>query len=73
MDKAFDEGYLSNHHIFWNQKLKNYSLENSAFLDKTITELVFIPEEVQDGFYETFIGFPNWKEEAIPSSVWIKK
>ncbi len=72
LDKAYDEGFLSNHHIFWNQPLKNYTLEPSAYPNKTITELVFIHDNIPDGIYETFIGFPNWQEDAVPSSVWIK-
>jgi len=72
IDKAYDEGLLSNHHIFWNQPIKEYTLQPNAFIEKTITELVYIPDEITDGVYETIIGFPLWKEEAVPSSVWIK-
>ncbi len=72
IDKAYDEGLLSNHHIFWNQPIKDYSLKPSALKEKTITELVYIPDNIEDGFYETFIGFPHWKEDAVPSSIWIK-
>lgn len=73
IDRAYDEGYLSNHHIFWNQTLKKYSLEDTAHKEKTITELVYVPDDLSDGLYETFLAFPQWKEEAVPSSVWIKK
>jgi len=72
LDKAYDEGLLSNHHIFWKQPIKKYDLDAEANIHKTITELVYIPNEIADGIYETFLGFPTWKEEAVPSSVWIK-
>ena len=39
VDRPDDEGKLSNHRIFW----------DSA--DKTITELIFVPESVLDGHY----------------------
>lgn len=72
LDRAYDEGLLSNHHIFWNQSIKNYHLEDKANKNKTITELIYVPNEVLDGVYETFLAFPQWMEEAVPSSVWIK-
>ncbi len=54
IDKADDGGQLGNHHRFF---------ENG----KTISELLYIPDSVQDGLGFLQIQIPNWGLDAAPS------
>ena len=54
IDKADDGGQLGNHHRFFK-------------LGKTISELLYIPDSVQDGFGFLQIQIPNWGLDAAPS------
>lgn len=70
VDRTFDQGKLTNHHIFWNVKQgsheagKNYSL-------KTITEMIYAPDEIKDGKYIVNIQIPDWKSDAAPSRIFL--
>ena len=54
IDKADDGGQLGNHHRFFK-------------LGKTISELLYIPDPVQDGIGFLQIQIPNWGLDAAPS------
>ncbi len=54
IDKADDGGQLANHKRFFQQ-------------GKTISELLFIPDIIQDGFGFLQIQIPNWGLDAAPS------
>jgi len=54
IDKANDVGQLENHKRFFKQ-------------GKTISELLFIPDDVIDGFGFLQIQIPNWGLDAAPS------
>jgi arylformamidase len=54
IDKADDGGQLGNHYRFFE-------------IGKTISELLFIPDSVQDGLGFLQIQIPNWGLDAAPS------
>ena len=54
IDKANDNGKLGNHHIFFQK-------------GKTISEFLYIPDQVNDGFGYLQIQIPNWSLDAAPS------
>ena len=54
LDKANDGGQLGNHKKFFKQ-------------GKTISELLFIPDDLKDGFGFLQIQIPNWGLDAAPS------
>ena len=54
IDKADDGGELGNHRRFFKQ-------------GKTISELLYIPESIADGFGFLSIQIPNWSLDAAPS------
>ena len=54
IDKANDNGKLGNHHIFFKK-------------GKTISELLYIPDSIKDGFGYLQIQIPNWSLDAAPS------
>ena len=66
VDKEFDDGKLLAHKAFW-----NYPHE----LDKkrTITELIGIPDEINDGIYLLNLSMANIENDASPSRPTIYK
>lgn len=65
VDRLQDQGKLSNHHIFWGveQGSNNVPVPSS----KTITELIFVPDEVKDGVYMLDLNIGNIRSDATPS------
>jgi kynurenine formamidase len=66
VDKEKDEGKLLAHKAFWNvTDVKN--LNTDARLDATITELIFVAEEVKDGSYLLNLQIASFENDASPS------
>jgi len=66
IDRMSDEGILGNHRIFWGDGLSPKT-EIDAQSKKTITELAYIPNFVEDGFYFVNIQIPHFVCDAAPS------
>jgi arylformamidase len=64
VDRLHDEGKLSAHHIFW-QKNKGESFENPPLF--TITEFIYVPNEVRDGRYLLNLQIAPFMSDASPS------
>lgn len=62
VDPEFDNGALEAHHIFW-------QWPNSPRFQCTITEMVYIPNDVPDGEYALTIGVAPLETDASPSTV----
>ena len=60
IDKEFDEGKLLAHRAFWNYP-------NEIDSKKTITELIGIPDHVEDGRYLLNLTLANIENDAVPS------
>ena len=60
IDKEVDGGLLAAHHIFWNHP------EKTRF-DSSITELIYVPDEVEDGSYLLNLNFAPFDNDASPS------
>lgn len=60
VDRERDEGKLLSHNAFWNTKGK-------LRLDATITELIFVPNNVEDGSYLLNIQIAPFENDATPS------
>lgn len=60
VDRESDAGLLQTHRIFW-----NFSGEKRD--RATITEMVFVPEEVNDGFYLLNLQTAPFENDATPS------
>jgi kynurenine formamidase len=66
VDKEHDEGKLVAHKAFW--KVKNVNEVNSdARFNATITELIFVPDEVLDGSYLLNLQMVSFENDASPS------
>jgi len=64
VDRLFDNGHLSSHNIFWETKDKKFNPETK---NKTITEMIFVPDFVEDGTYLLNIQIPAFVSDAAPS------
>ncbi|MDZ4197779.1 MAG: hypothetical protein U1E27_00680, partial [Kiritimatiellia bacterium] len=49
VDRAFDEGKLSVHHIFWDVEQGSHDADSRNHSLKTITEMIYVPDEIPDG------------------------
>ncbi len=61
VDKEKDEGLVLNHKIFWN-------FSGDIELNKTITELIYVPNDVADGLYIMNLQIANMTLDAVPSN-----
>ena len=60
VDKEKDEGKLLSHHVFWDYPA-NIQTEN------TITELIYVPENIADGHYFLNLQIASFENDASPS------
>jgi len=66
VDKEHDEGKLLAHKAFWDVKDID-NLNQDARLDATITELIYVQDDVQDGNYLLNIQIASFENDASPS------
>jgi len=69
LDKSLDQGKLSSHRLFWGVERNCAELSDKSLINKTITELVYIDNEISDGLYLTQIHIPLFLSDAAPSRV----
>lgn len=60
VDREEDGGKLAAHHAFWNYPA-------SPRTDATITELIYVPDTVQDGIYLLNLQIASFEMDAAPS------
>lgn len=66
VDKEHDEGKLVSHKAFWNVKDVN-KVNVDARLDATITEMIYVPDSVEDGSYLLNLQIVSFENDASPS------
>ena len=66
VDKEHDEGKLLAHKAFWNVK-DTHNLNNDARFEATITEMIFVPNEIEDGDYLLNLQIASFENDASPS------
>ncbi len=69
VDRTFDEGKLTAHHIFWNVPFGSHEVDSDKHSVKTITEMIYASNEVKDGLYLMNVQIPNFVADAAPSRV----
>jgi hypothetical protein len=67
VDRMRDQGRLSNHCLYWNLDVDTRAITNEAWTDKTITEMVFVPDRVPDGLYLMDLQIAAFNTDAAPS------
>jgi hypothetical protein len=66
VDREEDQGKLLAHKAFWNVK-NTQELNPDARLSCTITELIFVPDAIQDGTYLLNLQIASFENDASPS------
>jgi hypothetical protein len=64
VDRLFDDGHLSCHNIFWDTKNKKLNKHTSSY---TITEMIYVDDQVSDANYLLNIQVPSFVADAAPS------
>lgn len=67
VDRMYDDGLLTNHHLFWFVPEGSHELHADSRQDKTITEMVLVPESLKDGLYLLNLQIPALCTDAVPS------
>ena len=67
IDRMFDEGKLSGHRIFWDVKEGSREVNKDSRVYHTVTEMIFVPDEVEDGKYFLNLQIPAFATDAAPS------
>ena len=67
IDRIYDEGKLSNHRIFWNLEPGSFELNEDSRVNNTITELIYVPNEVEDREYLLNLQIAPFASDAAPS------
>jgi len=66
VDKEHDQGKLLAHKAFWNVK-DTLNLNSDARLSATITEMIYVPDEIEDGNYILNLQIASFENDASPS------
>jgi kynurenine formamidase len=66
VDREEDEGKLLAHKAFWNVKDVN-NLNDDARLDCTISEMIYVSDEILDGSYMLNLQIASFENDASPS------
>jgi kynurenine formamidase len=64
LDRAIDGGSLAGHHLFWDIPMNTHSLSQKTPSTSTITELIFVPNEIKDGIYFINLQVANLSLDA---------
>ncbi len=67
IDRIFDDGKLVNHRIFWNVEEGSFETGPTTRLNSTITELIYVPNDVADGEYLLNLQIAPFVADASPS------
>jgi kynurenine formamidase len=67
VDPLYDDGRLAAHRVFWDLPQGSTELPTQDACRRTITEMVFVPNDVPDGRYLLTIQTPHIVSDAVPS------
>ena len=67
VDRLFDEGKLRNHHTFWALAEGSHSLGQAEASAQTITEMIYVGDEIPDGIYLLNLQIAPFMADAAPS------
>ena len=73
VDRTFDEGKLTAHHIFWNVPFGSHDVDKADHSLKTITEMIYAADDISDGIYLLNIQIPDFTADAAPSRIMLYK
>ncbi len=66
VDRPYDQGYLGVHRKFWNVLPGEHNIESNQCSLKTISEMVYVSDEIEDGRYLLNLQIPAFVADAAP-------
>ncbi len=66
LDPAEDGGKMAAHRVFWGLA-KGHALADARRPDATLTELIYVPDSLADGYYLLDLQVPAFMTDAAPS------
>lgn len=67
LDRTFDKGLLSAHRIFWGVPPKTHEIKKNSVAHKTITEMIYVSNNIKNGNYILNLQIPDFIADAAPS------
>ncbi|MFZ1731260.1 MAG: cyclase family protein [Bacteroidota bacterium] len=67
LDRAFDEGRMVAHHIFWDAAMGSHEILPGDASPCTVTEMIFVEDDIPDGRYLIDIQIAPFVADAAPS------
>lgn len=67
IDRIYDDGKLLNHRIFWNIEPGSFETNPETRMTATISELIFVSNDVADGEYLLNLQIAPFASDAAPS------
>lgn len=67
LDPAQDEGRMAAHRVFWAMPEAGHRLADARRPGGTVTELIYVPDDVPDGYYLLDLQIPAFMTDAAPS------
>ena len=67
LDKMHDNGHLTAHHLFWQVTEDSHGPAPSVALQRTVTEMIYVPDAVRDGVYLLSLQVPAFELDVAPS------
>ncbi|MBV6497231.1 MAG: cyclase family protein [Acidobacteria bacterium ACB1] len=67
IDRISDGGRLSNHRAFWRVAAGSKTVNAETRMNATITELIYVPNDVADGRYLLNLQIASFEADAAPS------
>ena len=67
IDRLFDKGKLANHRKFWNLDVRSFDAGSDARREATVTELIYVPDDIPDGEYLLNLQIAPFASDASPS------
>jgi arylformamidase len=67
LDKAFDDGRMSAHRLFWDVAPGSLEVDPRTTAPRSVTEMIFVPDDIPDGRYLLDIQIAPFVSDAAPS------
>jgi arylformamidase len=67
IDPLSDQGRLVGHRIFWNIAQGSHEVNEDTRMNSTITELIYVPDRIEDGEYLLNLQIAPFETDAAPS------
>lgn len=68
LDRLDDDGALELHRLFWNMPAGATAVDALTRADATITEMIYVPDRIADGYYRLMLQPAPFGGDATPSN-----